>query len=358
MKQKQFIRLLLVGGLVIFIPLFLLALSIRQRLSPKAAAPKAEVIIDPLKSSHLIDENFTVNVYVSTVEPVSGVNLVFSYKPDIVHVKEVKVNLDSFTDDVSPQTIASASGKIAISAIVRKAQPSLPRGKIHIGQITFIGVAAGNSPFTADTTSQVVGPGENNTVAVFDAFQLQEPTVTIEAGTGEPPKIAFSLRAYGITAKGPALPIKLRLKDAVSGISQDYSMTLTAKDNGIYSTDNWFSLTGTRARRSYSILIKGPKHLARVMEANRVLQVADNNENRFDWTDKPLRAGDVPNPNQNNTQDGVANAIDASLILERLERCDSDASRVGDLNFDGCVNLNDYSLFLATLANGSSEDDK
>jgi len=70
----------------------------------------------------------------------------------------------------------------------------------------------------------------------------------------------------------------------------------------------------------------------------------EDERNNFDWTEKAIEPGDLP------PQDGVCNAHDASLILERIGKSDNEALRVADLNYDGMVNLNDYSLLLGTLS--------
>jgi len=62
-----------------------------------------------------------------------------------------------------------------------------------------------------------------------------------------------------------------------------------------------------------------------------------------------LEAGDLPNPNEDNQQDGVVNSVDFSLIESRVGKVDSASLSVADLNLDGIVNWGDAGLLLNTL---------
>jgi hypothetical protein len=85
--------------------------------------------------------------------------------------------------------------------------------------------------------------------------------------------------------------------------------------------------------------------------ANQVsLYPSQDTRNNFDWTTKPLEPGDLPDPNNNWQQDGKIDARDASLLLDRLYRQTEADLKVADLNYDGIVNLNDFSLLVATLS--------
>lgn len=348
-------QLITVAILLSILPLFLLILQLRQRILPKAFAPKAEVILDPATVTSGVDDDIPISIVLSTQAPISAVHMVFSYKSNVVNIAQVKPNLAFFTDDLTPQLTATAGGSVALTMVSRKPITALASGKVKIGEIILHGVGPGTSPFTVSSESQVVGPGENGNASAFELYQVQEPSITIQAGIVDPPKIAFSLRAYGITGKGAKMTVVLRAVDTGNGAKKDFSMPLTSDDRGVYKTDGFFTLSGLKAKRTYTLFIKGPKHVARKMEESKFLHPGDNAENRLDWVSKPLQPGDVP---ISGVQDGKVDALDASMILGLLDLCDSTSAGIADLNLDGCVNLNDYSLYLATVANGSTEDEK
>ncbi len=355
--SRRPLKFLFLFLLIIFLPILLLASKFRQRLLPHAALEKLEVTVDPLTATKNIGETLKLTVNVTTAKPLSGANLVFTFDRFQWNVVEVKGNTDKFSDDLSTSLIASGSGKILLSLVGRSAQTQLPRGPFRIGEITLQAAGAGTSSLAIDPATQIVGPADNGTHTLFEAYQLHDPQLTVLAGAGDPPKISFTTRINGITTQGPSLTARLRVLDPSSGSTRDFPVTLVSDTGGVYKpTGGWVTLTGVMARKPYTLLLKGPKHLQRRMETRKTLQVGDNTENIFNWTGTPLQPGDVPNPNLGNLQDGVANALDASLILERINSTDSSAASIADLNYDGVVNLNDFSLLISTLSTKNEDE--
>jgi len=174
---------------------------------------------------------------------------------------------------------------------------------------------------------------------------------------GPSSKIKFSIKFNGMSQTKPDLKVRLLVLADITGGSRTFSdITATASPDLIYRPTDWVNLTGIKpgAGFLYSIFIKGPKHLQKKMVKRINLDVG---ENIFDWTDKPLEPGDLPNPNKNYEQDGKVDSIDASLLLERLNKNDVNSLRVADLNYDGVVNLNDYSLIIQTLSTKYEDED-
>ena len=64
----------------------------------------------------------------------------------------------------------------------------------------------------------------------------------------------------------------------------------------------------------------------------------------FDFTGIYLLVGDLPE------QDGIVNSYDISLVRNLIGKTDVASLRQADLNLDGAVNAQDYSLVIAALS--------
>jgi len=164
-------------------------------------------------------------------------------------------------------------------------------------------------------------------------------------------QISFSLKFNGIRDVKPDLKVKVTVANITSGVKKDFNeIEVSADSNTVYRPKNWLTLTDVSSGGNYNLYVKGPKHLRRKMANQVSLYPSQDTRNNFDWTGKPLEPGDLPNPNKNYEQDGKIDAQDGSLLLDRLYRQGETDLRVADLNYDGIVNLNDFSLLIATLS--------
>ena len=109
----------------------------------------------------------------------------------------------------------------------------------------------------------------------------------------------------------------------------------------------------------YVFYIKGPKHLAKKIcdnppkELGEKYQCSENNkitlkkgENNLDFSQIYLYAGDLPIEGK---QDGLVDSVDISFIRNNLGKKDVSILSVADLNFDGIVDTQDYSLVINAL---------
>ena len=130
--------------------------------------------------------------------------------------------------------------------------------------------------------------------------------------------------------------------------------TFTSDANGIWSGAVGFNdvTPGT----GYRIYVKGPKHLQKklceaqpVETAAGTYRCADgkitiaSGQNTFDFSKVYLLVGDLP------TQNGVVDSYDTSYIKLNLGAKDAKALQTADLNLDGIVDTQDYSLVIAAL---------
>ncbi len=193
-----------------------------------------------------------------------------------------------------------------------------------------------------------------------DLSGTPNPTVT----GGIDAKIHFKLKFQGI-AKKPAdalnkLRVKFRLYDEntetfIDGASDNF----TASDAGIWTGDVTFN--GVRQGHKYTILVKGAYHIQKKVCDEKPTETSPGTykcikgkitlaaNNNLDFSGILLMAGDLPE------QDGVVNAYDTSLIRNNLGKSTEEAVAKADVNRDGIVDTQDWSLVIAALSIRSDE---
>lgn len=351
-------QLFALGAVVVVLPLLLVGLWVRKQVTSRADTASLPVTVTPAAIAKNVGDTFSFNVDLASTNPISGATLVFHFDPHILSLQSVIGNTGIFSDDLSSKT-QSSDGLATLSTVALKPYDQLPKGPMQIGTLTFKAVSPGTTSILL-TSSEIVGPGATaGTLSQFTST-LSTPVSAVIGSTGITPSptgspvMSFWVKLAGVNRQGPPLPFKLHIVDPQSGQTLDFVQTLTSDTNGIYSSDAFVTLNGVSRNKPYNIFVKGPKHLQRRMTTRLIFAPSDT---VYDWTDKPLLPGDVPNPSQNYNQDGVANALDNSLIIERIYHDDQNATLVADLNYDGVVNLFDYSLFLATLSSKNDDDE-
>lgn len=191
-----------------------------------------------------------------------------------------------------------------------------------------------------------------------------------------PITISLKLKFQGIMKRPPNQFNNLVVKITVFGgpiIVADESETtknpnifsqqvnFVADDSGVWTGTVSFPylLPGSDHR----ILIKGPKHIQKKIcdqiptetypgsyhcgQGKITLNAGVNN---LDFSGIYQLVGDLPD------QDGIVNSYDVSLVRNSLNKGDTDSLRLADLNLDGVVNAQDYSLVIAALSIRSDEE--
>ncbi|PIZ62382.1 hypothetical protein COY16_04575 [Candidatus Roizmanbacteria bacterium CG_4_10_14_0_2_um_filter_39_13] len=208
-------------------------------------------------------------------------------------------------------------------------------------------------------------PTESPAVTVTETL-TSTPTLTetpspiiTQIANPEEVQLDIRLRLQGIVGKpvavGSGISMKLSLISEDKSNSYEQDVLFQPSDSGV--------LTGTMILKSaytgplYKLLIKGPKHLQkRICEAHPKeavggtynctkanIQLKKGNNN-IQLENIIILAGDIPE------QDSVINAQDIVFIRQSLgSKNVSDISR-GDLNFDGIIDSQDYSMILNALS--------
>jgi len=127
-------------------------------------------------------------------------------------------------------------------------------------------------------------------------------------------------------------------------------VTFTAGDKGIWSGTLPYDLTDTGAK--YKIYVKGPNHLQKKICDARPAEtspgtyrcsigkiVLATGENDLDLSEIIQLSGDLP------SQNGVIDAGDITLVRENFSQVEPKA----DINLDGVVDTQDYSLIISSM---------
>lgn len=180
------------------------------------------------------------------------------------------------------------------------------------------------------------------------------PTISQAPGTMN---LNLKLKFQGILKKpvsGTTMKVKVTIDGKELNDTKSQVLDFAVDDLGIWSGKAIFTAS---AGEGYKVYIKGDKHLQkricdtsptetasgtyRCGDAGHIaLQTGDNN---LDFSQIVELSGDLPD------QDGVVDAYDISYIRLNLGSIDPKVISVGDINHDGILDTQDYSLLVASL---------
>lgn len=151
------------------------------------------------------------------------------------------------------------------------------------------------------------------------------------------------------------LLVKITFKNEKKSINETVEKNFRTNDQLI-----WFSdpiEVNLPPDNNYALLIKGPKHLQKKICHNnpqeesggkylcRNFQIQlDQGDNFLDFSPITLFAGDLPN------QDNILNSYDLSLVRNNLGKNDQETLSKADINLDGVVDSQDFSLLLSAMS--------
>ena len=217
------------------------------------------------------------------------------------------------------------------------------------------------NPSLSPTTfpSGSVSPTETLTV-VPQASTTLTPTPDSSCKTTGNVVLDLKLRFQGVL-KEPN-PNLNSLKVFVNAVSQGGKKftgcsDFTADTNGFWLGKVYLNISDEYLSEKYSLFIKGQKHLQKKIcdsspseslpgtyicqEGKISLKEQINN---LDFSKITLLVGDLP------PQDGISNSYDVALVTNNLGKTDQETLKKADLNFDGVVDTQDYSLVIAALS--------
>jgi len=165
--------------------------------------------------------------------------------------------------------------------------------------------------------------------------------------------------------------IKVAGGNLSSPISVDGDFNLTNNRNSNTDALIWEGTVNLPAQvtpgQKYYLLIKGPKHIQKKIcdndpsettggsyrcQANHAITLSAG-QNDLDFSKVYLLAGDLP---VSGAQDGVVDSLDTSYIRNNLGKTDATTVSIADLNLDGKIDTQDWSMVIYALSIKTDEE--
>ena len=249
-----------------------------------------------------------------------------------------------------------------------------------------------NSEFSTTTVKSVTtnqpadwGEGDNKVGYYYGSLSSSNPwpatsgqPVGVPAGTGSGAgagaadgptgtpasvNLAIKIKLQGISKKPVvADPIHVQVKLAGGGLAAETaykSVSFSVNDAGEWTGTASFDSVPTGS--GYRVYVKGPMHIAKkICDAapsettlggyhcsdGAITLTAGNNA--LDFSKIILLAGDLPEAG--GVQNGIIDAYDTTFIRTNLGSTDQAKLAIGDLNLDGIIDTQDYSIILQSLS--------
>lgn len=186
------------------------------------------------------------------------------------------------------------------------------------------------------------------------ATSTPTPTTSLQSSV----ILNLKLKFQGIVKKpiNNSMKVKVAFIDN-SGTKKEAFGDFVADDNGIWSGTTTIGNTVIDQTKKYSLLIKGPRHVQKkvcdILPAESSFGAYRcslsnisllSGSNTFNFSNILLLTGDLP------PQDGVVNSYDLSFIRNNLHKETADSLQKADLNQDGRIDVQDWSLIIASLS--------
>ncbi len=214
------------------------------------------------------------------------------------------------------------------------------------------GFASGAGSLAVDpATLQIVGkiPGYTYANSIIESAQLIfTGNETEQAGKS----LTLKVRLQGVAGdpfnRNKSVNVKAALTNPQTGYEYAYQIPVIAAGAGVWSGN---APIDAPTGEGYTLRLKGAHHLQKKIDGT--FSITDN-ENIIDLSAVTLLAGDIQG--QNNEQDGVIDALDIAFIRNNFGKSDAGALEKADLNFDGTVDSQDYSLLISSLSQRVDEN--
>ncbi len=358
--------------------------------------PTINVRVAPTTGTQALNTNFTVSLIVDgqqAGQKISGIDIKLKADPVTLRINSVGEPIDTTTGDGSKftkltNTFNASTGEIQLNYVSIQQDAALPSSaKLDI---SLTGIANGTGYLTVQS-AQVTGnisqiaygvvstPGQytigsgglsptvtgnptpTGTITVSPTITTNPSVTVTPTGTTGSMVLNLKLKFQGILKQPPtaANSFKVQVMVGKDGfLSSPQSGTFTSDANGIWS--GTVSFNNVPAGSGYRIYVKGPKHLqkkfcdaAPTETSSGTYRCADgkitlnNGQNTFDLSKVYMLVGDLPE--QGGAQNGVVDSYDTSYIKLNLGSSGTKELSIADLNLDGIVDTQDYSLVIAAL---------
>jgi hypothetical protein len=296
---------------------------------------------------------------------ISGIDLYFNFdNANLLDYLNFSTLPDNYFDQILINKQATESGKtfLHIALFSKNKQENLVSNIIL--KLNFKGKKAGDGNIKLNLEkSLVVGTAINN------YFVLESNVNSAKISIINPIKtylFNIKIKLQGVinpTVENKQIKTELILERADSfGAPVKKEFNFKFIDNGIFIGNENFNLA-LDDDVSYFVYINLDKHLEKKFcdiqpkesslgkydcsTANIFIKEGENN---FDFSNVYILAGDL------DPKDNVINSYDVALVFNNLGKKDKQALEKADVNYDGIVDSQDYSLLIAALSVKSDEE--
>jgi len=397
LKNRQILFLIFLTGFLL-ITFFIQTFFIKKpKIFKSKASETANLILSSNKSSVSQGEDFTITVKVSPSAnfAIQAYKVYLTFNRNDVLIKDSGItylrgdpstNLGAH-DNTSITSINAGTGTATINLIgeiqsiaglTLTANTAIP-----LVEVTF--VARTNQRIEIGSTSQSKLIKINSDYTLTDlplsvtSFVLNQPATPIPTPTQASGGVSLNLKLkfQGIM-QPPArsnqrtMPVKIKvgggnLTQPIT-VSANFSFTTNRNsDTNPYIWQGSVNLPpSVSPGNNYYLLVKGPKHIQKRICTNSPSETSpgsyrcfsgqiqlQSGVNNLDFSRIYLLAGDIP---VSGGQDGVVNSLDTSYIRNNLGKTDSGVLAIADLNLDGKLDTQDWSLVIAALSVRADEE--
>ncbi len=290
------------------------------------------------------------------------------YQADSNECNQVKAALQATEMDQQPENSQVGAGCPG-SGITRKtpecaASQVTPTITPTPGGSTSTPTPIPTGPTGTPTPSVTPGGTTPTTTPISPSYPITPTTIASPTPTSGV-RLDLKLKFQGITNIPKNQLNKMVVKVIIR--NEDFSVNQTSTGDFV-TTDgitwhNGIIPFNVPLASDYSILIKGPKHIQKKIcdqvptetypgsyHCGQGKITLTSGVNDLDFSGIYQLVGDLPE------QDGIVNSYDVSLVRNSLNKGDTDSLRLADLNLDGVVNAQDYSLIIAALSIRTDEE--
>lgn len=205
--------------------------------------------------------------------------------------------------------------------------------------------------------------------------QTPHPTITLTPSPSQRTSVILKikLRFQGIssqTSTPHSWPVKVTLSNPDGNKISKTGIFLLSENPAEKQKNIWVGTIDfdIPTGNEYTILIKGPKHVQKKICHQHPIESRlgpgsyscrkgqinlTEGINNLDFSEILLLSGDIPVGGE---QDGVVNSTDTSFIRNNLGSKDPSVVIIGDINLDGIIDTQDWSLIIASLSVKGDEE--
>ena len=213
---------------------------------------------------------------------------------------------------------------------------------------------SGTSPTRTPTISTVVSPTTPPASGSPTVSPVPTTSVTPSPVAGQT-NFTLKVKFQGIGSIATNQSVKLSIR-LINDEGDEYKATGTVTGTAGQAIWSGGFTTDAPAGDGYTFLVKGERHVQKKVCVDTPTEqypgsyrctkgtITLKKDGVYDFSGITLLVGDLPE------QDGIVNAYDIGLIINNFGKRDSDILSKADVNMDGIVDTQDYSLVIAALS--------